>query len=183
MKSVSEAFHERARRVLSGSPVNFFALAEYPPKVVAFFLRASGLEDDLSNKDIVEMNNESPSKPTTAKIGENHTLNNQADAGPSGRFKPSVLHTQEKIDPRLQQKFHENSDPAISEPRLSSTSTGHVAFTALFESVVDPALKKSKKRHKDSLSWEKLDAIGKIVSLTSVSKKEETSLSEDSLTT
>lgn len=119
------------------------------------------------------MNNESPSKPSTAKFGKNHTSNDQADAGPSGRSKPSVLHTQEKIDPRLQQKFHENSDPA---PRLSSTSTGHVAFTGLFESVVDPALKKSKKRHKDRLSWEELDAIGKIVSLTSVSKKEETSL-------
>lgn len=75
-----------------------------------------------------------------------------------------MLHTHEKIDPRMQQGFQEASGPTKSEPRISSAPTEPVAFTALFESVVYPAMKKSKKRHKDDLPREELDAIGKTVS-------------------
>lgn len=167
LKSVSEAFHERALRVRSGFPVNLIASAENSPKrvTVPLFkpgLEASRLNCDISNENIVNMNNEPPS---TAKSRDNDASTDQADAGPFGRSKPLMLHTQEKIDPRLQQGFHEHSDPTQSKPRLSPGSTGHAV---LFESVVYPALRKSKKRHKDSLPREELDAIGKTVSLTSM---------------
>ena len=167
LKSVSETFHERALKVRSGFPGNLIASAESPPKrvTVPLFkrdLKESRLMRDLSYKIIVNMNNESPS---TAVSRNNGDSTDQADPGPFERPKLLTLHTQEKIDPRLQQGYHENSDTTHSKPRLSSGSTGHAV---LFESVVYPALKKSKKRHKDSLPREELDAIGKTVSLTSM---------------
>lgn len=111
----------------------------------------------------IKTNDELPSKLLIAKSRENGTSTNQADAGPFGPLKPSMLHTHEKIDPRMQQGFQEASGPTKSEPRISSAPTEPVAFTALFESVVYPAMKKSKKRHKDDLPREELDAIGKTI--------------------
>lgn len=172
LKSVSETFHERAVRVRSGSPVNLMASAECSSKGVTdpLFrrdLEASRLERDPSANEIIKKNNGSPS---TAKFGENGASTDQADARPLGRPELSMLHTQEKIDPRLQREIHEASDPTTSEARLSSASIGHVPYAALFESVVYPAMKKSKKRHKDSLPPEELDTVGKTVSLTSMPK-------------
>lgn len=78
--------------------------------------------------------------------------------------KPMVLYAQEKIDPRLQRGFREAPEPTIFESGPYSASPIDAKYTALFESVVYPAIKKSKKRHVASISREELDAIGKIVS-------------------
>lgn len=186
MKSVSENFHEKALKVRSGLPVNLIAFTEDSPKGVTDppFNRdpkASRLERDSSIKNIVKTNNESPSKPSTTKSRENSTSTDQAEAGLFGRSKPSMLYTQENIDPRLHPRFHEAASPTTSEPILSSASTGLVAYAALFESVVYPAMKKSKKRHKDSLPREELDAIGKTVSLTSMLGLKKMSLNRHAL--
>lgn len=79
-----------------------------------------------------------------------------------------MLRTEEKIDPRLQQGFYRKSDISDYAPKLSSASTENTAFAAVFESVVYPAMRKSKKRHKSSLPREELDAIGETVSFSSL---------------
>lgn len=168
LKTVSKTFHERALKVRSGSPANLVASAEYPPEDVTARLfkgglKASQLESDASTNSIAMMNNESLSKPSTAETGKNGASSNQADARPIRQTKPPMLHKQERIDLRLQQGFLEASDPTTSELGQSSVSAGHVAYTALFESVVYPAIRKSKRRHKDKLPWEELDAIGKTI--------------------
>ena len=144
------------------------AFADYFPKGVklSFFerdLRLSRLERDFSNKDTVKMN-ESPSKPSISNFGTNGTLTDRADDGPLGQNKQLKLHPEEKIDPRLQQRFHENSNPPKLASRTSSASTENVAFAAVLKSVVYPAIRKSKKRHQNSLPREEVDAIGEIVS-------------------
>lgn len=169
-RAVSKTFHERALRFRSGPSANFVTSAKYPPQGVTspFFksdLKASRLESNPSTNSIVKMNNESLLKPSTAEIGKNGASTDLADPGPVGRTMTPTLHQQEKIDPRLQQDFQETSDPTTSQPGQSS------AFAALFDSVVYPAIKKSKKRHSDKLPREELDAIGKTVSLTSTWKK------------
>ena len=177
LNSVSENFHERAARVRNGSLVNLTASAECPPKAKGVNIpvskgdfKASQLELDSSTQNTITMNNELPPKPSTAKFGMNGAPTDQAHDGSLGLLKPTMLHTQEKIDPRLQRRPHEIYGLRTSEPRLSPASTPHVKYPVLFGSVVYPAMKKSKKRHKDSLPSEELDAIGKTVSLTSMSK-------------
>lgn len=179
LKFVSEKFHERAARNRNGLPVNLNASAESPTKDVTVtpfkrYLKASRLERDPSTKNRGTINNEFSLTPSTAKNETNSASTDQADAHSLGRPKSSMLQTQEKIDPRLRHGSREAHGSKTSEPRVSPPSTGHVAFTALFESVVYPAMKKSKKRHKDNLPREELDAIGKIVSLTSMQKWKKT---------
>ena len=79
--------------------------------------------------------------------------------------KPTMLHMQEKIDPRLQRGFHEASGPTTSEHGSYSAFPGQSKYTALFDSVVYPTIKKSKKRHKDDLPRKDLNDIDKTVSL------------------
>lgn len=168
MKLVSETFHERALRYRGRFSIRMNAFADYFPEVVdcSFLerdLKTSRLKRSLSNKNTVKMN-ESPSKPLFANFGTNGTSTDRADASPFGQNKQLKLHSEEKIDPRLQQRFHESSGPTKLASRPSSASTENVAFAAVFESVVCPAIRKSKRRHKNILPWEELDAIGEIVS-------------------
>ena len=167
LKTVSKSFHERALRVRSGPHANFVISGKYTPQgdtapSLKNDLKASRLESDASTNIIDKMDNESLLKPSTVEIGKNGASTDLVDLGPVGRTMPPMLHKQEKIDPRLHQDFQEASDPTASEPGQSS------AFAALFDSVVYPAIKKSKKRHSDKLPWEELDAIGETVSLTSM---------------
>lgn len=108
--------------------------------------------------------NESPSKLLTLKHGTNGVSKDQTDVDPFGPNKQSMLHTEEKIDPRLQHGFHQNSDSTKHASKMSSASIENAAFAAVFESVIYPAMRKSKKRHKTSLPREELDAIGEVVS-------------------
>ena len=167
LKLVSVTFHERAQRYRSRSPISLRLRALSEKGNTSFVerdLKTSRLERDLSNKNTDKMNG-SPSKFTTAKFGTNGASTDRANAGPFGQPKQSMLHTQEKIDPRLQQRFHEESGPTKFAPEPSLASTENVAFAAVFESVIYPAMRKSKKRHKNSLPWEDLDAIGQTVSI------------------
>ena len=162
MKSVSESFHEKALRLRSGFPSNSTALAEDSPKGVTTSLfehdvQISRLERNASSEATIKTNNKSPLEPPIAGSG------NTGDS-----TKPTMLHTQEKIYPRLQREFQQASEPAIPEPGSYSASLADVKYAALFESVVYPAMKKSKKRHIDSILPEDLDAIGKIVSPNSI---------------
>ena len=162
LKSVSESFHERVLRVRNGLPINLIASTEDSPKgVSAPFLerdlKASRLERRAPSEGTVKMDNRSPMEPPNADSGEK-----------SVSEKPTMIHTHEKIDPRLQRGFYEASNPTTSEPGPDTAFPIYVKYTLLFESVVYPAIKKSKKRHKDSVSREDLDAIGKIVSLISI---------------
>lgn len=162
LKSVSESFHERVLRVRNGLPINLIASTEGSPKEISapFLerdLKASRLERRAPSEGTVNMNDKLPSDPPKADSGEN---------GVSA--KPTMIPTHEKIDPRLQRGFYEAPNPTISEPGPDTASPIYVKYTLLFESVVYPAIKKSKKRHKDSVSREDLDAIGKIVSLISI---------------
>ena len=119
--------------------------------------QAFGLEPTPSNKSAIETNNKLLSKPPNADSGENDKSK-----------KSTTLHMPEMMDPKLQQGCHEASDPAASEPGLSSVSPVLVRFATLFESVVFPAIRKSRKRFKDSLSQRDLDAIDKAVSLSAI---------------
>ena len=159
LKLVSETFHERALRYRGRFSINMNAFADYFPKGVD----CSFFERDLSNKNTVKMN-ESPSKPSLSNLGTNGTSTDRVDVQPFRQSKQLKLHPEEKIDPRLQQRFHESSGPTELASRPSSASTENVAFAAVFETVVYPAIRKSKRRHKSSLPWEELDAIGEIVS-------------------
>ena len=161
LKSVSESFHERVLRIRNGLSINLVASTEDSPKGVSAPLlergvKASRLERNAPSEGTVKMNNKSPSEPPIADSGEK---------GVSA--KPTMIHTHEKIDPRLQRGCYEASNPTTSEPGPDTASPIYVKHTLLFESVVYPAIKKSKKRHKDSVSWEDLD-FGKIVSRISI---------------
>ena len=83
---------------------------------------------------------------------------------PSASTKPTVLDNQVNMEPRLQRgpNIASNTTPAESGlyPAFSD-----LTYTALFDSVVYPAIRKYKKRHIDSLPPEDIDAIGRIVSL------------------
>ena len=169
---VSKTFHERALRLKGGSAVNLHASAEYSSKAITVpllddNLTAAQIEGDPSTKSSVYGKDKLSSKQRTTISGMNGASRDQGDTGPFENPNPSMLHMQGNIDPRLRQGFHETSDSATSEPVLSSTSTGHIAFTAVLESVVYPTLRKSKKRHKESLPLEGLDAVEKIVSFAS----------------
>lgn len=160
--SVSEKFHERTRRVRNGLPINLITSAECSPKGTSappfkHDLEASPLEHVPSSKSTVKMDSMSLSKSSTAECGKN-----------GGSTKTTMLHTQEKIDPGLQQGLHEASDPTASEPDMYSAPTGRAVFIALFKSIVYPAMKNSKRRHEGTLPSEDLDAIGKTVSHTSI---------------
>lgn len=168
LKLVSETFHERVQRYRGRFSTNMNAFADnFPKRVHCFFferdLKTFRIERDLSNKNTVKTN-ESPSKPSFSNHGTNGTSTDRADASLIGQSKQLKLHPEEKIDPRLQQRFHESSGPTKLASRPSSASTESVAFAAVFESVVFPAIRKSKKRYKNSLPGEDLDAIGEIVS-------------------
>lgn len=151
LKSVSEAFHERAIRILASVD---FSLKDGTAPLFERDLKVSQIEGDPSSKSTMEMNSDSLSKPSTVDF-----------AKISASIKPKMLDTQEKIDPRLRENLHKASESTTSEPEMYSASMGPVVFATLFESVVYPAMKKSKKRHKDSLPQEGLDAIGNTVSL------------------
>ncbi len=133
----------------SAEPPNRFTAPKYESD-----LKASGLERNLPSKSTVKMNNESSAEPSNVGSEKN-----------GASAKAPILHTQEKIDPRPQSGFREASDPTTPELGLYQASLGHNRYSALFDSVVYPAIKKSKKRHKASLPEEDLDAIGKTVSL------------------
>lgn len=144
--------------------------AEDPLKVVTtlFFENdsdTSPIERNVSSEGTIKTSKGPPLEPPKARFGENGVS-----------MKPIVLHTQDKIDPRLQRGFREASGPTVSEPRPYSASPVDAKYTALFESVVYPAIKKSKKRHVDSISREELDAIGKIVSSISILQLQKLSL-------
>ena len=111
------------------------------------------LERTPSSKNTVETNR-LLSKPPNADAGAN-----------TKSTKSTTLHMPEKIDPKLRQGCHEASYTTASEPGLSSVSAVPVRFISLFESVVFPAIRKSRKRYKDSLPRADLDAIDKTVSL------------------
>ena len=115
--------------------------------------KTSSIERNASSEGMIKTMKGPPLEPPKAHSGENGVST-----------KSTVLHTQEKIDPRLQRGFREASGPTVSEPGPYSASPVGAKYAALFESVVYPAIKKSKKRHVDSISREELDAIGKIVS-------------------
>ena len=119
--------------------------------------QAIRLERIPSSKSAIETNNRLLSKPPNADSGDNDKS-----------AKSTTLHMPEKMDPKLQQRCHEASDPKASEPGLSSVSAVLVRFATLFESVVFPAIGKNRKRHKDSLSQRDLDAIDKTVSLSAI---------------
>ena len=174
LRSVSEAFHERARRLVR--PINSIASAEIFSKGVTVphvesDLRTSRFEPDAPREDTVQTNDQLQSELADADSRVN---------GVSA--KPTLLHTHEKIDPRPQRRFPEASHPTTSEPGPYSASPIPVQYVALFESVVYPALKKAKKRHKDVIPWEDLDAICKIVSTIPIQQSERLRLHERALT-
>ena len=174
LRSVSEAFHERARRLVR--PINSIASAGSSSKAVTIphfesDLKTSRFEPNAPREDSVQTNNQLQSELADADSRVN---------GVSA--KPTLLHTHEKIDPRPQWRFPEASHPTTSEPGPYSATPIPVKYAALFESVVYPALKKAKKRHKDALSWEDLDAICKIVSTIPIQQSERLRFHERALT-
>lgn len=155
LRSVSEAFHERARRLLR--PINSISSAENASKgsTNPHFEpnpKISRFEANAPRAGEVRTNIQLQLEPADAESGEN---------GVSA--KPAMLHTHEEIDPLPQWRSPEVSHPTVSEPGPYSASPIPAKYVALFESVVYPALKKAKRRHKDVLPWEGLDAICKIV--------------------
>ena len=174
LRSVSEAFHERARRLLR--PISHTALAEISSQRVTTphfepNLETSRLESNAPREGTVQTNNQMQSKPVDADSGE---------TGVSA--KPTMLHTHDEVDPRPQRGFLEASYPTISEPGPYSASPIPVKYVALFESVVYPAIKKAKKRHKDVIAWEDLDAICKIVGTIPIQHSERLRFHERALT-
>lgn len=158
LKSVSENFDERAIRVRNGSPIDLIASTDSSRKEIKtplFEHKASPLERNSSGKGTIKINDKPlPQQPPNTESGKN-----------GASTKPTMLQTQENIHSRLQPAFHVASNPTTSEPGLSSASPGHSKYAALFNSVVYPSIKKSKKRHKNSLPQEDLSAIAGIVSL------------------
>lgn len=133
--------------------------------------KTSSIERNASSEGIIKTIKGPPLEPPKAHSGENGVLT-----------KSIVLHMQEKIDPRLQRGFREASGPTVSEPGPYSASPVDAKYAALFESVVYPAIKKSKKRHVGSISREELEAIGKIVSSISIPQLKKLSLHKHTLT-
>lgn len=131
----------------------------------------SPVEPNASSKGTIKTSKGPPLEPPKAHPGENGVST-----------KSIVLHTQKKLDPRLQRGFREASRLTVSEPGPYSASPVDAKFTALFESVVYPAIRKSKKRHVDSISREELDAFGKIVSSISILQVKKLSLHRHALT-
>ena len=106
-----------------------------------------------------------------------------ADSGGNDKStKSSTLHMPEKMDPKLQQGCYEASNPTASETGLSSVSPVLVRFATFFESVVFPAIRKCRKRYKDSLSQTDLDAIDKVVSLSAILGWQTSSVNSHALT-
>ena len=155
LRSVSEAFQERARKLLR--PIKSIASAEKSSKEVTTphfesNLTISRLEPNAPRESTVQPSSRLQSEPADADSGEN---------GVSA--KPTVLHTHEEMDRKPQRRFPEASHPTTSESGPYSTSPVPDKYVALFQSIVYPALKKAKRRHKDVIPWEDLDAICKIV--------------------
>ena len=174
LRSVSEAFHERARKLVR--PIKSIASAENVSEGVTIphfdpNLNISRIEPNALTEDTVPTNNQLQSELTAADSGVN---------GVSA--KPTLLHTHKKVDSKPQRRFPEASHPTTSEPGPYSASPIPVEYVALFESVIYPALKKAKKRHKDVIPWEDLDAICKIVSIIPIQQPERLRLHEHALT-
>ena len=174
LRSVSEAFHERARTLVR--PIQSIASADNSSKgaTIPHFesdLNISRFEPNASREDTVQTNNQLRSELAEAIIGVD---------GVSA--KPTLPHTQEKIDPKPQRRLSEASHGTTSEPGPYSASPIPVKYGTLFESIVYPALKKAKKRHKDVVPWEALDAICKIVSTIPIYHPERLRLHEHTLT-
>lgn len=174
LRSVSEAFHERAHRLLR--PISSTALAKISSKGVTAphfepNLEASRLEPNAPREGTVQTNNQLQSGPVDADSGGNGVS-----------VKPTMLHTHDEVDPRPQRGFPEASYPTTSELGPYSASPIPVKYVALFEAVVYPAIKKAKKRHKDVIAWEDLDAICKIVGTIPIQHSERLRLHEHALT-
>ena len=159
LKTVSDVFHEKALKLLnvkSRYPVNLVVSAEYSLKG----LNAPDLEGDLKAS---PLKRNSPSKSTTT-IDNNLPLEKSNASfrknGISAKLAPT---SQEKIDPKFQPGLQMAAGLTASEPRLYPASPD-LKYAALFESVVYPAIAKSKNRYKDRLPGEDLDTIGKNVS-------------------
>ena len=133
--------------------------------------QAFRLERTPSHKKPIEKSNGLLSKPPNADSGENNKS-----------AKSSTLHMPEKMDPKPQQERYEASDPTASETGLSSVPPVLVRFATFFESVVFPAIRKCRKRYKDSLSQRDLDAIDKTVSLSAILGWKRSSVNSQELT-
>ena len=174
LRSVSEAFHERARRLVR--PINSIVSAENSSKGVTTphfepNLKTSRLEPNAPREGTVQTNNQLQSKPADTDLREN---------GVSA--KPTMLPMHEEMISRPQRRFSESSHPTTSEPGPYSASPIPVKYVALFESIVYPALRKAKRRHKDVIPWEDLDAICKIVGAIPIQQSERLRLPEHALT-
>ena len=164
LRSVSEAFRERARKLLR--PINSTGSAGNSSKGVTTphfepNLKISRVESNAPRECTVQPNSRLQSQPADADSGEN---------GVSA--KPTVLHTHEEMDRKPQRRFPEASYPTTSESGPYSTSPVPDKYVAIFQSVVYPALKKAKRRHKDVIPWEDLDAICKIVGTIPIQQSE-----------
>ena len=137
--------------------LNFVSAKFHERALVSKAERAIRLEHIPSSNSAVEANNKLLSKPPDADSGANDKST-----------KSTTLHMLGKSDPKLQQGCHEASDPTASEPGLSSVSAVSVRFTIVFETLIFPAIRKSRKRYKNRLSQGDLDAIAKAVRLSAI---------------
>ena len=174
LRSVSDAFHERARRVVR--PINSIASVGNSSKGVTIphfesDPKISRFQPNAPREDTIQTNDQLQSELADAITGIN---------GVSAKSK--LLHTHENIDPRPQRRLPEASHPTTSELGPYSASPVPVKYAAIFESVVYPALKKAKKRHKDVVPWEDLNAICEIVSTIPIQHSERLRLHEHTLT-
>ena len=174
LRSVSEAFHQKARRLVRpigsiASPENTSKVSttpnfEHNPKISRF-------KPNAPRESTVQTNSQLPSEPADADSGIN---------GVSAI--PTMLRTYEEMEPMPQGIFPDASHPTTSEPGPYSTSPIPVKYVALFESVIYPALKRAKRRHKDVVPWEDLDAICKIVGTIPIQQSERLRLHKHALT-
>ena len=159
LKSVSNVFHEKALKVLEGRsryPLNLGTFAKYS----LIGVHAPDFEQNLK---VSPLERGSPSK-STEKINDNLSSDkSNADFRKNSASAKPAPDTQEKIDPRVQPGLLTANGPTASKPGLYPAFPD-LKYASLFESVVNPAIAKSKNRYNDRLPEEVLDTIGKDVS-------------------
>ena len=116
----------------------------------------------MPSRSTATVDNILPLEKSNASFGKN---------GISAKITPT---SQEKTDPKSQTGIQITTGLTASEPRLHPASPD-LKYAALFESVVYPAIAKSKNRYNDRLPGEDLDTIGKNVSSDYIEAEENSS--------